>query len=370
MKILAFYLPQFHAIPENDKWWGKGFTEWTNVRTSKPTFKGQNMPRVPLNNNYYSLLDVDTLVWQAQLAKKYGVYGFVYYHYWFEEGMLLQKPAEIMLKHPEVDIPFCFSWANHTWKRNWANKSDAILREQTYGGEKEWRRHFNYLLPFFKDKRYIQMDGKPLMIIYNPRGVKEFPEMICLWQKLAIENDLPGITFLHQENEFDHENIPEGKLYTGGIEFQMNRAVHEFMEKSLKFQTERVLNRVADMIPFLRCEATTMHYTYDEIWNIILHEQPKGKTWFPGAFVDWDNTPRRKNRGQVCTNVTPQKFYMYLKQQIIRAREIYHKDWLFMFAWNEWGESGYLEPDQKNGYAMLESVEKALRETNEFPEWK
>ena len=367
MKILAFYLPQFHTFKENDEWWGKGFTEWTNLKTARPTFKGQHQPRVPLNKNYYSLLDVETMKWQADIAKKYGVYGFVYYHYWFEEGMLMEKPAELMLKSPEVEMPFCFSWANHTWKRNWAGKSDSILREQTYGDEKEWTRHFYYLLQFFKDPRYIRVDGKPLMILYNPLGVKEFPNMIKCWQKLAKKEGLPGLTICHQQNQFDHETDAQKNLYNYGVEFQMNAAVLEFTSKSVKFAAERFLNRIADKLPFLRCRATTMHYTYDEIWDIVLNQQPRGKTWFPGAFVDWDNTPRRKNRGQVCTDVTPEKFHYYLSKQIKRARDVYKKDYLFMFAWNEWGESGYLEPDELYGFKMLEAVRDALLENNEFP---
>ena len=305
--------------------------------------------------------------WQADIAKKYGVYGFVYYHYWFEEGMLMEKPAELMLKSPEVEMPFCFSWANHTWKRNWAGKSDSILREQTYGDEKEWTRHFYYLLQFFKDPRYIRVDGKPLMILYNPLGVKEFPNMIKCWQKLAKKEGLPGLTICHQQNQFDHETDAQKNLYNYGIEFQMNAAVLEFTSKSVKFAAERFLNRIADKLPFLRCRATTMHYTYDEIWDIVLNQQPRGKTWFPGAFVDWDNTPRRKNRGQVCTDVTPEKFHYYLSKQIKRARDVYKKDYLFMFAWNEWGESGYLEPDELYGFKMLEAVRDALLENNEFP---
>lgn len=369
MKILAFYLPQFHAIAENDEWWGEGFTEWTNVRSSKPTFKGHEMPRVPLDNNYYNLTDLKTLEWQASLAKKYGIYGFVYYHYWFEEGMLLERPAEIMLKNKTVNIPFCFSWANHTWKRNWANKSDAILRVQTYGDEREWKRHFDYLIKFWKDERYIKVGGKPLMILYNPLGVKEFPEMIKKWQTWAMENGLPGICFFHQQNEFDHCSKGNEGLYEGGIEFQMNRAVKEYIRNSFSFACERVLNRIADKIPLLRCKATTMHYSYDTIWKIALKQEPKGADWYPGAFVDWDNTPRRKNRGQLCTDVTPEKFRKYLSIQIKRAREVYQKDYLFMFAWNEWGESGYLEPDEGRGYAMLEAVRDALNENNEFPVW-
>lgn len=370
MKILAFYLPQFHAIKENDEWWGKGFTEWTNLKTAKPTYRGHKQPRVPLGKNYYSLLDVDTLKWQAELARKYGVYGFVYYHYWFEEGMLLERPAELMLKHPEVKLPFCFSWANHTWSRNWANKSDSILRKQTYGGEDEWRRHFDYLLPFFNDKRYIQVGGRPLMILYNPRKVSEFPEMITCWQKWAREAGFKeGLCIVHQENEFNHEAPENRGLYDYGIEFQMNDAVHDFMRNNWKFAAERVLNRIADKLPFLRCEATTMHYTYDEIWQRVIVKEPNSDTWFPGAFVDWDNTPRRKNRGQICTQVTPEKFKKYLTIQVKRAREVYHKDYLFMFAWNEWGESGYLEPDELYGHKMLEAVRDALDANNEFPEY-
>lgn len=369
MKIIAFYLPQFHSIPENDEWWGKGFTEWTNVKTSKPTFKGQEMPRVPLNKNYYNLTDPNVMVWQAELAKKYGIYGFSYYHYWSDGELLLERPAEIMLKHKEVDFPFCFSWANHTWSRVWADKTNEVLRLQKYGDEKDWVNHFNYLLPFFLDERYIRIDGKPLMILYNPLKVNEFPPMMELWQKLAKENGLPGIFFIHQQNEFDHHKEIGGNLYDGGIEFQMNRAVTQYINHSFAFSCERVLNRIADKIPLLRCKATTMHYSYDTIWKIVLSQEPKGEDWYPGAFVDWDNTPRRKNRGQLCTDVTPEKFEKYLTQQIKRAREVYNKDYLFMFAWNEWGESGYLEPDEGRGYGMLEAVRKALLANDEFPTW-
>ena len=367
MKILAFYLPQFHPIKENNEWWGEGFTEWSNVKKSTPTYRGHDQPRIPLDNNYYSLLDVNTLKWQADLAKQYGIYGFVYYHYWFEEGLLLEKPAEIMLQNKNVNLPFCFSWANHTWSRNWANKSDSVLRKQTYGGREEWKKHFYYLLPFFKDQRYIRIDDKPLMILYNPLKVHEFPEMINYWQQLAKNEGLKGLTICHQQNQFDHEAASNRLYYDYGIEFQMNAAVLEFMRKSKIFAIERVLNRIADKLPFLRTKATTMHYSYDAIWNLVLKKQPSGNTWCPGAFVDWDNTPRRKNRGQVCTDVTPEKFHKYLSIQIERAKNVYKKDYLFMFAWNEWGESGYLEPDELYGYKMLEAVRDALLENDEFP---
>lgn len=367
MKIIAFYLPQFHSIKENDKWWGKDFTEWTNIKQSSPTFKNHYMPRIPLNKNYYNLTDVETLKWQASLAKEYGIYGFAYYHYWSEGNMLLEKPAEIMLKNLEVNIPFCFSWANHTWTRCWADKTDEILWEQKYGDENDWRNHFYYLLPFFKDERYIKINGKPLMILYNPKNVQEFPKMMDLWQELALENGLNGIYFSNQENSYDMFTEPGGDKFESSIEFQMNRAVREFMHKNVFFSLERILNRIADKLPMLRCKATTMHYTYDQIWTIILNQEPKSNRHYPGAFVDWDNSPRRKNRGQVCIGATPEKFEYYLTRQIYRAKNVYNKDYLFMFAWNEWGESGYLEPDEKYGYGMLEAIKKSLIANNEFP---
>ena len=272
-----------------------------------------------------------------------------------------------MLQHPEVDMPFCFSWANHTWSRVWADKTNNILKLQKYGDEKDWKCHFDYLLPFFKDKRYIKENGRPVMIIYNPLGVKEFPEMMKMWQQWAKESGLPGIFFLHQQNEFNHNKEFGGNSFEGGIEFQPNRAVVEYIRKSLTFKLEALGSRIADKIPVLVNKYTMKHYSYDDIWKIISKQQPKGNDWYPGAFADWDNTPRRKNKGVFCDGTSPEKFEYYLTQQIKRARDIYHKDYLFMFAWNEWGESGYLEPDTKNGYKMLEAVRKALIANNEFP---
>ena len=153
MKIIAFYLPQFHNIPENDEWWGDGFTEWVNVKAAKPLFEGHQQPKVPLNDNYYNLLDDNVKIWQAKIAKEHGVYGFCYYHYWFSGKMLLEKPMEQMLKNKAVDIPFCISWANETWTKAWVNDEKKVLILQKYGEKDEWKQHFDYLLPFFKDDR-------------------------------------------------------------------------------------------------------------------------------------------------------------------------------------------------------------------------
>ena len=185
MKTIAIYLPQFHEVEENNQWWGKGFTDWITVKNAQPLCAGHRQPRVPLGQNYYDLSNHDVMQWQAKLAKRYHISGFCFYHYWFKDGRkILEKPAENLLEWMDIDMPFCFSWANQTWARTWTNiqnsnawtgsdyeKSDeeeGILLRQSYGGKKEWKEHFEYLLPFFKDDRYIQYDKKPIFLIYKP----------------------------------------------------------------------------------------------------------------------------------------------------------------------------------------------------------
>lgn len=181
MKVIPVYLPQFHTIPENDKWWGKGFTEWVNVKGAKPLFEGHNQPRVPLNDNYYDLNDVETLKWQCKLAKDYGIYGFCMYHYWFSGKVLLHKPMELLLSHPEIDIKYCISWANGEWRDTWKHKDQKqtkILIFDDYDNEALWVDHFNYMLPFFKDPRYMREDGKPILVIYSPHLI---PKLVVYW---------------------------------------------------------------------------------------------------------------------------------------------------------------------------------------------
>lgn len=202
MKIIAFYLPQFHDIPENDEWWGKGFTEWVNVKKAQPLYKGHEQPRIPMNENYYNLLDDNVKIWQANIAKEYGIYGFCYYHYWFGGKLLLEKPMEQMLANPKVDIPFCISWANEPWTKAWVNESKVLI-PQFYGGKKEWKEHFDYLLPFFKDNRYIKEDNKPLFIIYRAEVIDCLNDMLDYWTELARQNGFSGMKYAYQNLTFD-----------------------------------------------------------------------------------------------------------------------------------------------------------------------
>lgn len=384
MKIIAFYLPQFHDIPENDEWWGKGFTEWVNVKKAKPLFEGHDQPRVPLNENYYNLLDDDVKIWQAKIAKEYGVYGFCYYHYWFNGKLLLEKPMEQMLKNPAVDIPFCISWANEPWTKAWVNQKEVLI-QQFYGGEKEWLEHFNYLLPFFKDDRYIKENGKPLFVIYRAEVVTNLNEMLDYWNELAISNGFKGIKFAYQQVDFDLMENKDDSHFDYDIEFQPSYASTDLrstskIKKSMfwrKLRSSKInlLNFIekktgVDIVRYMQHSNNSKDVKiidYDKVWKMILTRTPESKKNIPGAFVGWDNTPRKGTRGVVYTGDSPEKFEKYMTEQIRRARDVYKKEYIFMYAWNEWAEGGYLEPDTRNGYKNLEAIRNALKETDEFP---
>lgn len=369
MKIIAFYLPQYHTFPENDAWWGKGFTEWRNVKNAKPSFKGHYQPRVPLNGNYYNLLDKKTLKWQAELARKNGIYGFCYYHYWFDGHMLMEKPMEIMLNNQEVDLPFCICWANENWTKAWAKKSKEVLISQTYGDQKDWKEHFDYLLPFFKDKRYIKVDGKPFFVIYRPEIVGCLRDMLEYWQQLAKENGFPGLTFAYQQTDYDHRKAETGDLFDYGIEYQPATVRNRPQKRNPFLLTRKCLNVFVNKFKLPQTRMSTFWYSYDDAWKKIIKMNPKDDKMLPGAFVDWDNTPRYGKQASIYLGVTPEKFEKYLSLQIKHVKNVYHKDMIFMFAWNEWGEGGYLEPDEKYGYAMLKAIRNALIENDEFPKY-
>lgn len=375
MNVVAFYLPQFHSIPENDEWWGKGFTEWTNVRKAMPLFEGHNQPRVPLNGNYYNLLDPKTLRWQVDLANKYGVGGFCFYHYWFDGHLLLEKPVEMFLADKSLDLPFCICWANEHWTNQWVSGENKVLIEQRYGGEAEWREHFEYLLPFFKDDRYIRVDGKPLVVLYRPEIVDCLPDMLACWRNLAEENGLGGLVITYQHPSYYVYPEKREDLFDYNIEFQPTLALT--MKKSQKHKILRAIKRRLALfmeknfnidLRFIGSGTGLSHISYDEIWNTILSMEPTRKNSFPGAFVDWDNTPRRGMKGSLYDGVTVEKFRHYFKEQVKRARNVYSSDYLFMFAWNEWAEGGYLEPDESRGYGFLEAIYDSLRELGELPE--
>ncbi len=350
IKIIAFHLPQYHQIPENDEWWGKGFTEWTNVKKATPLFEGHIQPKKPLNNFYYDLTQYDTRVWQANIAQKYGIYGFCYYHYWFNGKLLLEKPLEYLREEKEIKMPFCLCWANEPWTRSWDGSETQILINQEYGNETDWLKHFYYLEPFFKDPRYIRIDNKPVIVVYRSSSIKCYENMIQCWREEGRKCGIGELYIIDENNSFqnNYENncsdatLDLEPLYT----IQYGRNIHD-----------KVMQRLRSQMKAIRYKNNIHYYDYDEIWGNILNRSKKiyKKKHYLGAFVNWDNTPRKGKKGVVIENSSPIKFHCYMCQQMECAREI-GSEYIFLNAWNEWAEGAYLEPDENNAYRYLEAI--------------
>ena len=349
MKVIAMYLPQYHRIPENDRWWGDGFTDWTAVRGAESLYEGHNQPRIPLNDNYYDLLEHDVMAWQAELMKKYEIDGLCMYHYWFKDGKrILEKPVENLLCWKDIYMPFCFCWANETWARSWSNiqnknvwtdtyekeqfvGDNGILLEQKYGNEDQWREHFYYLLPFFKDERYIKIDGRPLFLIYKAESVPCLIEMLYCWRTLCRLCDLPDI-------------------YVVGSESNMSGGA--CMDAELNYQPARSKGRMPKSWQYTKNGVSILEY--DDVWNDILSKKTSKRTFLEG-IVGYDDTPRRGRKGCIVDHSTPEKFSYYLTELLAKSAAC-GKDMVFLNAWNEWGEGMYLEPDQKFGEEYLSAI--------------
>lgn len=373
MKIIAFYLPQFHEIPENNEMWGQGFTEWTNVKKAQPLFEGHQQPVEPLDDNYYDLLDSNIMKWQTGLAKKYGIYGFCFYHYWYNGHMLLQKPIENYLNDTSIDYPFCICWANHNWTTGWAGKDFKIIFKQNYKDKQDWDSHFYYLLPYLKDKRYIRINGNPLIVIYEAAEIPEMNALIDRWQELAKENGIHKLEFAYQSVVGDELFGFDSSRFTYDIEYQP-QYVRELVFKKGEKKRRLFAHFKKKIVKLFHIKTKTKKkeynvtvVDYDDAWEKAIAMGPVSKKSIPGAFVRMDTTPRIQTRGFVTQGMTPEKFYMHLKDLIIKCRDVYKKDMIFMFAWNEWAEGGYLEPDKKWRYEPLEAIKRALTDTDEFP---
>lgn len=374
MKIISFYLPQFHAIPENDMMWGKGFTEWDNLKKAKPLFTNHYQPRVPLNNNYYNLLDDEVKKWQVKIAKEHHIDAFCFYHYWFDGKLLLKKPVEQFLANKELDIEFCLCWANEAWTKAWVSKSDQVLYEQFYGNEENWEKHFQYLLPFFKDERYIKENNCPFFIIYRPEIIDCLNEMLDYIEKRAIDEGFNGIKYAYQHIAFDLKENKDDSRFDYNIEYEPLYSMHDNHETNPLYSTIFKIGKLLDRMSMKLCNYTLSEFylkkvrtmSYDDLWEKNINRIPTSKKNIAGVFVDWDNTPRRGTKGSVVIGATPEKFETYLKRKIENMKKYYTNDYLFIFAWNEWAEGGYLEPDEKYRYGYLD----AIRTVMEKSEWK
>ena len=333
MKVIAWYLPQFHETPENNEWWGEGFTEWTNVKKGVQLYPDQYQPRVPLNNNYYNLLDKKVLEWQVELAKKHGIYGFCMYHYWFDGKLLLEKPIELYLENKDLDLPFCLCWTNDKWTNTWKSDDPKILIDQTYGDKEMWKKHFDYFLPFFKDSRYITKDGKPMLGIYVPQVIPCLKEMIDFWQEEAKRHGFPGLCLFyenllwnHTKEDlspfFDYEVAMEpaeqmavvrrernGKLFK--IKSLIPGWVFKVFEKIMFYLMEHVSRKLDEQAP---------SFSYEDIWKRVVEKSPKNEKEIPGAFSDWDNTVRKGKRGTYLSTPDPEIFKKYFRELVKKAK--------------------------------------------------
>lgn len=354
--VMAFYLPQFHTIPENDKWWGAGFTEWTNVKKAQSLFTRHYQPRAPLNQNYYCLDNRDALVWQSELMGQYGIDGMCFYHYWFNGKQLLQTPLSILLANPDIKMPFCLSWANEPWTRAWDGGDKEVLMPQEYGNQADWQAHFDYLITAFQDPRYIRVDGKPMFIIYRAASIPCLAEMLAYWRTLAVEQGLAGIHFVMMNTVFNDPSSHMGfdaeldfePMYTIGHDLNW---FHRYF-RSLSIRGRHILNRL-----FKSRKQPEDQISYRTIWRRIL-ARPLRRDRYAGAFVDWDNTPRKAERGLVMHGACPASFSHYFTKQYQRCCQ-QHIPFLFINAWNEWAEGTYLEPDSQYKYGYLEAIKKA-----------
>ena len=382
MKIITFYLPQFHTFPENDMWWGKGFTEWTNTRKAKPLFKGHYQPHIPYKKNYYDLTKEGVMKTQIEYAKKYGIYGFCFYHYWFTNGKkLMEKPVETFLEDKTLNIKFCLSWANEHWTKKWDGGSKEIIMEQNYGSKEDWKMHFEYLLPFFKDSRYIYEKGKPMLIIYRPELIPCFDQMMSYWKELAQHNGLEGLFIMAQGTKYCVKNSIKKRsnyidgyiMYEPGYTYSfMNPAnFKEFISNLWRYRSLAVeyIPRIVKLkfLELFNCEIKkpcNIVY-FSTIWKCILkHNIPD--QYYPGGFANWDNTARRNNYARIIRNSSPELFEKFFTEQIKRAKYNYRKEYLFFTACNEWAEGSHLEPDEKYGFKYLQAVKRALQVTGEF----
>ena len=355
MRALAFYLPQFHPIAENDAWWGKGFTEWTNTAKAKPLFPGHSQPKVPADLGFYDLRCPESRQAQAELARQYGIEAFCYWHYWFAGRRILERPFEEVLASGHPDFPFCLAWANETWTGVWHGAKNKILIEQTYPGLDDHERHFQYLLTAFQDKRYVKVDGKPLFLVYRPKWIPEAPRVTDFWRELALKAGLPGlhlVACLHNEDAFDPR-----KLGFDAVNISNQVRIMEVEPKTWAGRTARAMR-----LRYRKARGQPPHvYPYKDAMRHFLDGAKPGIECYPSVVPGWDNTPRSGVRGVVLQGRTPALFRQHLREALDRVSSLPPEHRLvFIKSWNEWAEGNYLEPDLADGHAYLEVVGQEL----------
>ncbi|MCF8298084.1 MAG: glycoside hydrolase family 99-like domain-containing protein [Saprospiraceae bacterium] len=352
-RVIAFYLPQFHPIPENDEWWGKGFTEWTNVGRAKKLFKGHNQPRVPADLGYYDLRVPETRTQQAEMARQAGIEGFVYWHYWFAGKRLLERPFNEVLETGDPNLPFCLAWANETWTGAWNNEPKRILIEQTYPGGEDYTNHFNANLKAFKDSRYIRINDCPVFFVYKPLNIPDPDEFISTWNLLASRNGINKFYFIgitsHPKKETD-------QIRNYGFDaVNVNRLLEVQSKISfIKYFYRGVSRRLLGARTILNI------LDYSEVIKHWVCEDDYREDVIPTAMPNWDTSPRSGRRAIIVTGSTPKLFGDHLSSIVNVVRHKKNRV-ILLKSWNEWAEGNYVEPDMRYGSGYLNILEDVLR---------
>ncbi|MCG7856224.1 glycoside hydrolase family 99-like domain-containing protein [Flavihumibacter sediminis] len=352
IRTIAIHLPQFHPIPENDSWWGKGFTEWTNVTKARPLFSNHYQPHLPADLGFYDMRARETRVAQAALAREFGISGFCYYHYWFHGKRLLHEPLDRLLSENEPDFPFMLCWANGSWTRTWEGNND-ILIEQTYSKGDDLD-HIKYLLNVFKDKRYIKVNGLPVLAVCRTESLPDPKSTAEIWQSEAKRAGFPGIYLIKME-------MFETGVPASDIGFD---ACAEFQPDWRNFPRQKIgiTNKIRARI-FKKYDPYYYNNVIEYKDYVKMMEDKKSPAYkcFPGITPGWDNSPRKRYNATIMLNSTPGMFGKWFRK-IIKSFKPYssEENFIFINAWNEWAEGNHLEPDQKWGTAYLEEVRSSL----------
>lgn len=361
-QVLAFYLPQYHPISENDKWFGKGFTEWTSVAKAKPLFKGHYQPHIPSDLGFYDLRLPEVREAQAVLAKEAGVDAFCYYHYWFGNNkQLLETPLNEVVRLGEPNFPFCICWANHSWyKKNWdastSTLNQEIIVKQTYPGIDDIYQHFYSLLPVFKDDRYYRIRGKLAFVIYN---IKEIPNLIEFketWEKLSTENGLPGFHWIAYTAQKEDIHTDLFKKFDSTV-----------LSLPLSFFVRQRKNLISKLISLSKefvgkfVSKPAFVYDYKDVYHSFCDIIYKDAKVYPVIVPNWDNSPRRNTGAVIYTNSTPELFRKHVEEVLALIKDKHEDEKIiFLKSWNEWGEGNYMEPDLKYGKGFIHALHQAL----------
>lgn len=362
-KLIAFYLPQYHPTPDNDRWWGKGFTEWTNVGKAKPLFRGHYQPKVPADLGYYDLRLSEVREQQAELAREAGIYGFCYYHYWFGNGKEeLELPFNEVLRLGKPDFPFMLCWANESWHKKFWDKdgkgsSKEMLIEQTYPGEQDIIDHFYRLLPAFKDSRYIKMDGRPMFMIYQPDDIPNLDSLMKIWKNLSEKEGIANIFFIaHMQSKMDsvYEKYKVNLLKSMGFDAITVVRISRVLSSRSRIRAAFDFG-IRKIFRFPIC------VSYKKAIGYLTNSNDSIEYLYPTVVPNWDHTPRSGLNGLVYTKSSPGIFEEYLSK-VIDTVSTKHSNFNFIFikSWNEWGEGNYIEPDMKYGHSYLNIIHKLM----------